>query len=122
MTSAVTLAPLARTHTTVPTTRNHVVLGSLFTQYLRFARVGMNVLNCKLEDSIPERLQFSLSRLARTSNIRMGEAVSDIGTLLRPEDIDQFRREGVLVIKNFLTNDEVADARKGKIPPAVGQY
>lgn len=52
----------------------------------------------------------------------MGEAVSDIGTLLRPEDIDQFRREGVLVIKNFLTNDEVADARKGKIPPAVGQY
>lgn len=34
--------------------------------------------------------------------------------LLSPEQIEEFQRRGVLVISNFLSADEVYDARKGE--------
>ena len=34
--------------------------------------------------------------------------------LLSPEQIEEFQKRGVLVISNFLSADEVYDARKGE--------
>lgn len=45
---------------------------------------------------------------------RMEMAAAKEKSLLSPEQIEEFQRRGVLVISNFLSADEVYDARKGE--------
>lgn len=62
------------------------------------------------------RLHTTLQTVAAMKSTEIDETdVKNLNGLLSSEQIEEFHRRGVLVVRNFLNGDEVAEARKGKL-------
>ena len=62
------------------------------------------------------RLHTTLQTVAAMKSTEIDETdLKNVNLLLSSEQIEEFHRRGVLVVRNFLNGDEVAEARKGKL-------
>jgi hypothetical protein len=59
---------------------------------------------------------MALQKVGAMKLTGMEEAdVNKVDRVLTSEQIEEFHRRGVLVVKNFLYSEEVVEARKGKL-------
>ena len=90
--------------------------------YGDFISLGFGLLSFTIFNILTLRLTSRLSSSKQTPrNVSVSDGIgneqqTDMTYVLTAQQIEEFHQRGVLVIKNFLSADEVAQARRGVNP------